>query len=304
MNDRWRSEGDIRFVQFPHPGKEHNVDHSGVRGWRTGEKPHRRTFLQSPGIYRTTLTGPGRRGDVAFWGEWEGEARLITELERVPEGPRYLCAPDPLGQPPASIDGSPPQNTDPFVWGDTIAYIGCRQPTNKKLRGLGRGSLILFGSNLRGRFVLDTVLVVAGWAEHDCDTFEKALAGLSSEAHLRAGIAPFHGWGKKGTLRYYAGASPTTAVSGMYSFVPCRPVSGSRSGFPRPPIQLDGFIEPNLRQQARSSEPLDVADMVGLWRSVVSQVLDHDLALATRLELMAARWPVAACSHASPSFRD
>ena len=102
---------------------------------------------------------------------------------------------------------------------------------------------------------------------------------------MQAGIAPFHGWGQKGTLRYYAGATPKTAVSGMYSFVPCQPASGPKSGFARPTIELDGLIQPNLRQQARSSEPLDVDDVVELWRLVVSQVFDHDLALATRLDL-------------------
>jgi len=48
-----------------------------------------------------------------------------------------------------------------------MAYIGCRQPRNRKLRELGRGSLILFGSNLNDRFDLDTVFVVDGWVEHD-----------------------------------------------------------------------------------------------------------------------------------------
>lgn len=273
------------FRQFPHPGKEHNVGPSDVRHWPRGDELHRRTFLQSPAVYRTTLDGPEQRGEVVFWGEWEGEARLITKLEPTAERPRFV--PNPHGDPPVAADGTPPQNTDPFVWGDAIAYMGCRQPSNKKLRGLGRGSLILFGSNLAGRFVLDTALVVAGWAEHDCDTFDEKLAGVASEAHMRAGLAPFHGWGEKGTLRYYAGATPANPVFGMYSFVPVRPADGATSGFARPPIELDRFIEPNLRQQVRSSEPVDLATVARLWRQVVGQVLDRELALATRLDLPA-----------------
>jgi hypothetical protein len=290
LNEALSSEGDVRVVQFPHPGKEHSAGASGVRRWPSGNEPHRRTFLQNPALYRTTIDGPDQSGDVAFWGEWEGEARLIAELDPTMEGPRFLCAPNPHGQPPpVAADGTPPQNTDPFVWGDAIAYIGCRQPSNKKLRRLGRGSLILFGSNLGGRFVLDTVLVVAGWVEHDCETFEKKLAGVASEAHMRVGLAPFHGWGEEGVLRYYAGATPATAVSGMYSFVPCRPAADGQSGFARPAIELGEFVQPNLRQQARSSESLDVETVAGLWRQVVGQVLDRDrgLALATRLELPA-----------------
>ena len=224
-------------------------------------------------------------GDVAFWGEWEGEARLVAQLDPRPEGALYLCVPDPSGEPPTSADGAPPHNTDPFVWGDAMACIGCRQPSNRKLRELGRGSLILFGSDLGGRFVLDTVFVVASWVEHNCDNYESPLAGVASDVHMRMGVAPFHGWRKRGTLRFYRGATPTHPVSEMYSFVPCLPAAGSRSAFARPMIELDGFIASNVRQQARSSSPLGVDRIESLWRSVVRQVLDHDLALATRLDL-------------------
>jgi hypothetical protein len=280
-----RTEGDVRFVQFPHPGKEHAVCPSGIRPWPRADELHRRTFLQSPAQYRLEHDGPDEHGDVMFWGEWEGEARLVTELDPVPEGPRFLCTPNPRGEPPITTDGTPPQNTDPFVWGETMAYIGCRQPRNRKLRELGRGSLILFGSNLNDRFVLDTAFVVNGWAEHDCDTFSEKLDGIASEAHMRAGIAPFHGWGMKKTLRYYAAATAQAPVEGMYSFVPCLPSAGR--GFARPELHIDGFIDPDLRMQARSSKPLDPESVAELWNEVVDQVTGQGLALATQLELPA-----------------
>jgi hypothetical protein len=280
-----RTEGDVRFVQFPHPGKEHVVGPSGIRPWPRADELHRRTFLQSSAHYRLERDGLDEYGDVMFWGEWEGEARLITELDPIPEGPRFLCAPNPRGEPPITTDGTPPQNTDPFVWGETMAYIGCRQPRNRKLRALGRGSLILFGSNLNDRFVLDTVLVVHGWAEHHCDTFGENLCGIATDAHLRAGLAPFHGWGMRKTLRYYAGATPRDPVAGMYSFVPCMPSIGARFGFARPEITLDGLIDPDLRMQARSSEPLEAETIAELWNDVLHQVTRYGLGLATRLEL-------------------
>jgi hypothetical protein len=225
---------------------------------------------------------------LCFWGEWEAQARLVTELDPIPEGPRYLCAPDVNGRPQRNAAGSPPQNTDPFVWGDFMAYVGCRQPTNRKLRALGRGSLILFGSNLGGRFVLDTTFVVAGSVEHDCSNFNRALKGVASKGSLRFGVAPFHGWGKEGMLRYYVGATPSSAVSGMYSFAPCRPAAGARSSFARPAISLDGFVSANLRQQARSSDPLAVVDAATAWQRVVEQVVEQGLALGTRFELPSA----------------
>lgn len=160
------TSGDVRLVQFPHPGAEHNMPASGRRLWKLGREDHARTFLLSPGTYRSAVQAEDQHGEVAFWGEWEGAVDLVTEVDRVPGGPRWLCRPDPHAVEPSSDDGTPPQNTDPFVWGNAIRYTFCRQPGNGKLRRLGRGSVILFGSSLDHRFVLDAVIVVAGWIEH------------------------------------------------------------------------------------------------------------------------------------------
>ena len=283
---RLRVEGEVRFVQFPHPGPEHDPGTSGIRPWPRGDEAHKRTFMQSPATYRGSIDGDDQHGDVAFWGEWEGEARLVTALEPTPRGPRALCLPNPHGaSPPPNEKGTPPQNTDPFVWGDAIRYSACRQPTNRKLRNLGRGSLILFGSSVGGAFVLDTVLVVAGWVEHSREGFRQQLAGVTSDEHMRATLEPWHGWKSDQTLRLYIGATPANPVDGMYSFVPCRPAAGSRSGFPRPAIELDGFIKPDLRMQAGSSEPQELSVVPALWRQVAGQVLEAGLALATRLDL-------------------
>ena len=208
---------------------------------------------------------------------------FVRELTPEPQGPRWLCKPNPSGEPPRVVEhGPPPQNTDPFVWGDAISYTFCRQGGNQKLRRLGRGSLVLFGSNLAGSFVLDTVLVVDAWLEH---RKREDLVGLTSDAHMRATIEPMYGWGEDyRTFRLYFGATPKEPVEGMFSFVPCQPLDGDRSGFARPAIELDGLTDPNLRMQARVLEP-GQASMTSVWRSVVDQVLDQGLALATRLHL-------------------
>ncbi|HEY8644880.1 MAG TPA: hypothetical protein VIL77_03275 [Gaiellaceae bacterium] len=280
-----RAEGDVRFVQFPHPGPEHTAGPSGIRPWPLGSEPHRRTFMQSQATYRRAIDGGDQHGDVAFWGEWEGEAQLVTALEPTPRGPSWLCAPNPHGAPPPpDEEGTPPQNTDPFVWGDTMRYSACRQPTNRKLRNLGRGSLILFGSSVGGAFVLDTLLVVAGWAEHSRETFRHQLAGVTSEEHMRATLGPWHGWNTDQTFRLYVGATTANPVEDMYSFVPCQPAAGAR-GFPRPAIEIEGLIKPDLRMQTGSSEPLELSALQTLWRNTAGQVLDDGLALATRLDL-------------------
>lgn len=269
---------------------------SGLRPWKLSSELHRRTFLESPGVYRRSAGGTDRKGTVAFWGEWEGAVRQVRELDPVERGPHWLCRPDPAGPPPESPDDRP-QNTDPYVWGNAIRYTLCRQYTNQNLRQLGRGSLILFGSGQKVGFVLDTVLVVADWIDH-CRQAD--LNRKTDKQHMRATIEPMYAWGEDGlTYRLYCGATPENAVDGMFSFVPCQPDAGSAPGFARPIIELgDDLINPNCRMQARV---LDVGtdELPRLWKEVVRQVTEADLALATRLELprprrlSAARRPVA-----------
>jgi hypothetical protein len=255
---------------------------SGRRPWKLGREEHARTFLLSPGSYRSALQAEDQQGEVAFWGEWEGAVDLVTEVERVPGGPRWLCRPDPHGAAPLSDEGTPPQNTDPFVWGDAIRYTFCRQPGNGKLRRMGRGSVILFGSSLDHRFVLDAVLVVAGWIEH---RRRDDLVGHADETYMRATIEPMYGCGEDGqTYRLYIGATPDAPVDGMFSFVPCRPAAERNSGFARPVIELNGLINPHARMQARMLD-VGVDEIPDLWRSVVETVRADGLALATRLQL-------------------
>lgn len=280
------TSGDVRFVQFPHPGREHMMPASGGRPWKLGSEMHGRTFLESRGTYRRAARGKDHRGEVAFWGEWEGAVDLSTELEQVPAGPRWLCRPDPSAALPVSKDGTPPQNTDPYVWGDTIRYTFCRQPGNGKLRRMGRGSVILFGSSTQHRFVLDTVLVVAGWVEHQR---RDDVIGHTDKAHIRATIDPMYGWGEgKRTYRLYVGATPDATVNGMFSFVPCRPAVGAGSGFSRPAIELNGLINPNARMQARMPD-VSAERIPELWRAVVEAVRSEGLALATQLKLQRRR---------------
>jgi len=275
------TSGTRAVVQFPHPGGEHAMPPSGMRGWPAGNRAHRRTFLESIGTYRTGAAGADLRGRVAFWGEWEGAADLVRELHPLPFGPHWLCRPNTALGPPRLPDGVPPQNTDPFVWGDAIKYAFCRQPGNRKLRELGRGTVILFGSSPSRGFELDTVLVVDRWHEH---RRRSDLHGLVEPACERWTVDPMYGWGEETEMRrLYLGAAPETAVDGMFSFVPCQPAD-TTAGFVRPLIELDGVVDPNLRMQARVI-PVSGVEARRVWETVVEQVLGADLALAVRLEL-------------------
>jgi hypothetical protein len=274
----------IRFVQFPHPGTEHVSYRHGRRAWPLASAAHRRTFLSGGGAFRWKVDGSDEQGDLQFWGEWEGEARVVRALDAGPQMPRWLCRPESNGQLPESDDGTPPQNTDPFVWGEAMRYSVCRQPTNRKLRELAPGSLVLFGSSLAGAFVVDTVFVVAGSFAHSRRDYRE-LARRTSAEHMRATIEPWYGWETDDdtVLRMYVGATPASTVEGMFSFVPCLPADAG--GFARPEIRLPGLVNPNLRMQAACVSFDDAGAMRQVWNEVTRQIVESGLALATRIEL-------------------
>lgn len=119
-----------RFVQFPHPGREHAPDEGAVKHWHTTAYDHRRKFL--------SLNGQWWDGDrehdaqLRVWGEWEPESEIVRVLEQPDERyPRYLWRPylEPKG------DYSGLHNTDPFIY-DGFHYSNCKQGTSPALEGL------------------------------------------------------------------------------------------------------------------------------------------------------------------------
>ncbi len=273
-----------KFVQFMHPGYEHRPDEPGWKGWNTGD--HRRKFLRSRGRYRFDINQSDQRGDLTFWGEWEAQSRA-TVLPRSDAGPRWLHTP--LLQPMPSYRGA--QNTDPFVFGDRFLYTCCKQrlrsgrPT--QLRFLPPGSVILFGSHVAGGFGLDTVFVVDDHLDHA--TPSDVLNDVPAE-YVHTTLRPVYemdddycdpnyvGW------RLYRGATADRSPS-PFSFVPARPVdSGGPEGFPRVIVTLQGLITPSLRQGQKITV-LAEGDLDAVWRSIVDQVLAHDLVLATAFDM-------------------
>jgi hypothetical protein len=275
-----------KLVQFMHPGYEHGPDTPGQKAWNT--RDHRRKFLHAPGRFRIDQDTADQSGDLLFWGEWEAQSE-VAELERTGVNtPRWLHTP--RLRTLASYRGA--QNTDPFVFNDRFLYTCCKQrlrsgrPT--QLRFLEDGSVILFGSHVRGGFALDTVFVVDDHVDHQVPG--DVPPDVVPEAYVHTTVLPMYemdadycdpqqiGW------RLYQGASPSRPRAGMFSFVPARPVADdSPQGFARPEIALDRLITPSLRQgQKITALPPD--EVQAAWQHVVEQVLDHDLVLATAFE--------------------
>jgi hypothetical protein len=267
---------ELMFVQFPHRGREHRP-HSAVMGWNRGL--HARKFLRARGRYR--LGGRWQSGPVAFWGEWEPQSRVVDTFPKGPPGgPRWLH--EPFWELPRHR--SLLQNTDPLVFGDAFLYSNCRQTGNGKLRRLGAGSLVLFGSKLASEFVIDTVFVVGattfdftrGASDHvPCPDWVRHILFEP----LRDGRGP-----ADEPFRLYRGRTADEAPEGPFSFVPCRPTGDSVSAFPRPSIRLPGrWIEPMLGRAARAI-PAAEAEIRTLWDDVVGQVADAGLGLAVHLD--------------------
>lgn len=265
------------FVQFPHPGSEHEPTGPWME-WN--RRAHARKFLKAHGTY--IAQGEPRTGPFTFWGEWEPQSRVFETFPKQGRGyPRWLH--QPYWRVPQHRRLL--QNTDPLVFGDQFLYSNCRQGRNRKLRELAPGSLVVFGSKLQGEFVVDTVFVVGDFAQG----FTAAAAGeVRCEDWVRAVVfEPLRVSAKRGEhFRLYRGRSYQEAPAGPFSFVPCRQYGGSgAAAFPRPALRLPRrWIEPNLAMGAKAT-PASPADIQELWNEIVDQVVDRaELALGIHLE--------------------
>ena len=85
----------LRFVQFSHPGREHEPDPSGGKAWNTLNSQHARKFMEFGGKWIED-DGSARSGNLRAWGEWEAESDLVCELSQphqYSQYPRYLWHP-------------------------------------------------------------------------------------------------------------------------------------------------------------------------------------------------------------------
>ena len=267
------------FVQFSHPGQEHEPDLGGEKMWNNSNLKHKRKFMQFRGEW-IEQDGGTRTGHLCAWGEWEPESDLIRKLDQ-PGGslqyPRYLWHPYYMSR--ANYAGL--HNTDPFIFGERFLYSNCGQTSKPGLKHLGDGSVIAFGSgkSIEGerRWMLDTVLVVKDSVEYRAPEDLMVLDEWVSDAFLVAtgGLLTDSG-------RLYWGATPDDAVDGMFSFFPAMPADGGL-GFPRPLIDLPceyfnpkSWQSPKGLRRERTGEKLR-----GLWECLATQVHDVGLVLGT-----------------------
>jgi hypothetical protein len=257
-------------VQFPHPGAEHRPGKEDVFRWNADK--HRRKFLRSPGAF-VDVHDQRVETDIVFWGEWEAPSRVVERWPASGSLPRFLH--EPFWETPVG-DGFR-QNTDPWVFGERLRYSNCKQASQKNLRELRVGSLVLFGSSLGDDFVVDTVFVAA---DSFAFTTGKPAPEAAGECFATCTIDAL------GTLdrapedfRVHLGATFEQPLHGMFSFMPCLPADATQTRFPRPTIKHDR-LNPRSKQSPKGANDLIHLDEVrACWESVVEQVRHQDLEL-------------------------
>jgi len=279
------------FVQFLHPGGEHEPDCGSIKNWNRND--HKRKFLKGTGLY--VVDSKPQKGEIVFWGEWEPESSVQRKIDDpIDQGPRFIY--EPYYVVPKSYDGL--QNTDPFVFGENFHYTGCQQRTKKgptQLQYLSKGSVILFGScKNRDAFVLDTVFVVDHWIEHTRADYRRVLADASQE-YKEVTISPWYQEpspksnscapvGPRETWRLYYGVRHSNPLQGMYSFFPCQPYEPESKGFARPIIRLPEIMD-SLNQGKKLNKQPNLDKITLLWSKVAEQVRDKHLALGVYAEM-------------------
>ncbi len=292
------------FVQFLHPGAEHDPQpkNGNFIPWNTGN--HKRKFMKNPGQYLENNCP--KDSDLVFWGEWEPQSDVLQRFKPIDN--TYNTYPKYLYQPYYSI---PPnqqglENTDPFIFGDRFHYVCCQQAkktktgfTKTKLSSLGRGSVILFGSCVNKKFVLDTVFVVDDL--HDIESSQslaQAKKRVSSKYqdvtldrifNSSCSQQSQNSCTQSMSNRLYFGATYNKPVEGMFSFFPCLLYQQNMTnGFPRPVIQIQGVIKNNLKQGFKYNHPnypKNIQTNQQLWKDVKRQVENANLKLGIYTDL-------------------
>ncbi|MDN3352056.1 hypothetical protein [Actinomadura sp. DC4] len=140
------------------------------------------------------------------------------------------------------------------------------------LQRLAPGSIVLFGSRLNWKFVLDTVLVVESRTPYEVGLNDHELG--VSDAFRLATLETL----RRGTAaQLYRGVTYQDRSDDPFSFVPARP---GEAPFSRPVIELPEHVTPELSQNFRAT-PASARQARSVWRDVVDQVQanGHDLAI-------------------------
>lgn len=308
----------MTIVQFPHPRNEHEYSRlekaNGIKEWNGSEKArkmnrHTRNFIHASGKY---VDDSGKlvsaNEGLVFWGEWEAKAKMSIISENPEKGfPEYLI--EPLKITNYEQGGI---NTDPCVFGHCFKYSLCRQNNEhgKKMLDLAPGSIILFGSGLTKSFLVDTVFVVSSSKKYNLKTMRKDLSGIkdfedyeklvidSIESECSSDKAcSSSGNGCAGSSceksddekSFYEGATFSSPVNEMYSFVPAKTFSDGKAGFKRLELDMTKFkpfeLKDNLtRSQFYIKEDATAEEVKSFWKELCKETEKQGFVKAVEIE--------------------
>lgn len=301
-----------QLIQFMHPGSERPMPKQGDLDWNHDE--HGRVFMVGSGRDASAHNATANEA-LHFWGEWEARASVQPLRKLGKSLPSAVVRP--LHSPCPT--GGRPHNTDPFVFGPHFLYSCCKQvrgsgPTY--LRELARGDVVLFGSQVDARFVLDTVFVVAGSQLYPAARAADALRDRVHATVLEAVLEPIQHPYRQPTVgraapprnraapdeefterdeatcnapptcgapgveyRLYEGATPTNPVNGMFSFVPAR--RASEGAFARPALSGVGTNDALRMGSRRIALERPLTDY---WHLICDQLRKQGFVLAVDLQ--------------------
>lgn len=285
--------GELRVVQFVHPGFEYHLaehvgrrgQHSGVMAWKAGQSKHDRKFMLARGSFIDwARKSDHSSADIGFWGEWEGPSVYWRVDSPGKPLPSIVHAPFL----PARRPEAPVQNTDPLVFGDAFIYSNCLQASYRSLRELPPGSIVLFGRySCPGgipSFGLDTCLVIERCEEMTPHPPGDPGADLIDEAVL----GPLFSEEVRQAVHVYSGRMRCPGdADGPFSFFPARLAADGPPLFSRPTLvpigPLEGILSPTKMQGIKVTTRLDTMARDAIWESVVAQVTAQRCGLGYRV---------------------
>ena len=295
------------IIQFIHPGGEHGYDvierNKYKKNWhillsKNGKKlDHQRKFMVNEGSY--IENDILQKGKLLFWGEWEPTSLVETlnqpqiYIKKIDRYPEYLHFP--YLPPKETIKQyqdenrrniSTYQNTDPFIFGNNFRYAICHQKHYTRLKNLEIGSLILFGSSIDSRFVIDTVFVVGDKKTYNTSNIENIGCDdtFYPEIVLKMTCKNDKSDGEQYTLYYGATYKDRAKFNGMFSFVPAKKYSGEKQGFPRfyfsddfynsENNKLNKYISKGLTQGIKSNSEykISINEVKVFWEYIKNEV--------------------------------
>lgn len=286
-------------IRFHHPGKETEAiyfNSEGLCGWKS--KPidvkkniHSRKYLNSMGVYISSLMGEKKSEEIGFWGEWEAESKvkknnIDVDLSQINPLPQFFHYPIRPTITPSQLNIHF-ENTDPCVFGDYFIYSNCQQSSKKAkyLKELDEGDVIIFGSTFSPRdkkmFVIDTVFVIKNKISFIPRNARETLGKEVPDwyYHLTLDLIPDN------EFILYIGATFNDPVNGMYSFFPCVPVNLYPNGFNRPTVMSNKIEYLSKCGQTQGTGRIKGFDSVAVWNELAKDILDQELYLGIYAEI-------------------